>query len=293
MGVSISPYPRFKSFTPGTGNPNAGGALYTLQPGTAVYPGTPPNWLAPAYPIATFTDSTNQTQNNNPIILDNNGEADVWLAGYTKLVLYDANANLIWSIDNVSSSSFSQATSLPWLPVPTQVTFKTATTFAVPGNQTALFTPGTRIQASIAGGTITGTIQASTSGGTPIVTTVTVAWDTTSLNASVTAIALSVIPGGGPTALPLMPVILVTATTFNFSITCVGQLFNISQTNAVTLSLPNAAGMPSGASWKIKNLGSGIALLNNTVDGAANPTLGQWNEVVPFTDGVSWFGRRL
>jgi len=293
MGVSISPYPRFKSFLPGTGNPNAGGALYTLQPGTTVYPGPPPNWIAPSYPMATFTDSTNATQNNNPIILDNNGEADVWLAGYTKLVLYDSNANLIWSIDNVSSSAFNQSTALPWPPLSTQVTFKTATTFSVPGTQTSIFTPGTRIQASIAGGTITGTIQSSVAGGTPVVTTVTVAWDTTQLNSSVTAIALSVIPGGGPTALPLMPVILMTATTFTFSITCVGQIFTISQASAITLSLPATSGMPSGAGWKIKNVGSGVALINATVDGAANPTLGQWNELVQFTDGTSWFGKRL
>ena len=62
--TSIAPYPRFRAFYPGTGNPLAGGLLWTLQPGTS---GT-------GFLKATFTDSTGLTQNSNPVILDANGE---------------------------------------------------------------------------------------------------------------------------------------------------------------------------------------------------------------------------
>ncbi len=197
MSVSIAPYPRFKAFYPATGTPLSGGFLYTVQPGTTVQFGIPP-----AYPLATYTDSTGLTQNLNPVVLDSNGEADVWLSGYTKLVLYDSAGNLVWSKDNVSSSPALQSTSLQWVPQSTQVTFKSATEFIVPGSQTAIFSVGTRIQATITGGEIYGTVAASSSGGAPIVTTVTVAWDSTQLNSSVTSVATSIITGGSPTALP-------------------------------------------------------------------------------------------
>ena len=91
MSVSIAPYPRFKAFYPATGNPLSGGFLYTVQPGTTIQYGFPP-----AYPQPTYTDSTGGTQNSNPVVLDANGEADVWLSGYTKLVLFDGSGNLVW-----------------------------------------------------------------------------------------------------------------------------------------------------------------------------------------------------
>jgi hypothetical protein len=94
MVYSIAPYPRFRAYYPGTSTPLVGGQLYTVLPGTTV---------DPANYKDTYTDSTGAANNTNPIILDANGEADVWLDDYTKLVLYDALGNLIWTHDNVSS----------------------------------------------------------------------------------------------------------------------------------------------------------------------------------------------
>jgi len=111
MSVSVSPYPRFKAFYPATGNPLSGGQLYTAQPGTTVQFGLPP-----AYSMTTYTDSTGQVQNNNPVTLDASGEADIWLSGYTKLVLFDQNGNLVWSKDNVSSQAAIQSSTLQWVP---------------------------------------------------------------------------------------------------------------------------------------------------------------------------------
>ena len=174
MSVSIAPYPRFKAFYPATGSPLSGGQLYTVQPGTTVQFGIPP-----AYPLATYTDSTGLTQNNNPVTLDSNGEADVWLSGYTKFVLFDANGNLVWTKDNVSSSPALQSISLQWVPQSTQVTFYSPTQFIVPGNQTAIFLPGTAVLATMTGATAIGIVQSASTGGTPVVTTVTVAWFST------------------------------------------------------------------------------------------------------------------
>ena len=72
------------------GNPLIGGLLNTYQAGTTT-------------PIATFTDATALFQNPNPAVLNNRGEANVWLlpnVGY-KYVLTDSTGNLIWTQDNI------------------------------------------------------------------------------------------------------------------------------------------------------------------------------------------------
>ena len=86
------------------GLPLAGGKLYTAMPGTTAGP-------AQAYPKASYTDSTGSTPNANPVILDSQGMASVWLNGYYSMALYDANGVLQYSANNVSSGQ--GATPLP------------------------------------------------------------------------------------------------------------------------------------------------------------------------------------
>lgn len=63
--ASLSPTPKLQFF--GTdGLPLVGGKLYTYSAGTTT-------------PLATYVDHTGTTTNTNPIILDSNGEANVWL----------------------------------------------------------------------------------------------------------------------------------------------------------------------------------------------------------------------
>jgi hypothetical protein len=72
------------------GNPLAGGKLYTYQSGTTT-------------PQATYTDSGGGTPNANPVVLDANGEAAVWLdpeLSY-KFVLKDSNDVTQWTVDGV------------------------------------------------------------------------------------------------------------------------------------------------------------------------------------------------
>ncbi len=88
--ASLSPPPKLQFF--GTdGLPLVGGKLYTYEAGTTT-------------PIATYTDNTQANQNTNPVILDSNGQANVWLTDSItyKYVLKDANDVLLFTVDYVS-----------------------------------------------------------------------------------------------------------------------------------------------------------------------------------------------
>lgn len=77
---------KFRAFT-GDGDPLAGGLLYTYKAGSDD-------------PKATYTDFTGNTANANPVVLDANGEASVWLRGIYKMVLKDAQGVQQWAVDN-------------------------------------------------------------------------------------------------------------------------------------------------------------------------------------------------
>jgi hypothetical protein len=81
-------------------NPLAGGKLYSYVAGTST-------------PAATYTDYDGLTPNSNPVELDANGEANVWIgSGIYKFILTDADDVQQWSIDNVSADT--TATTSPW-----------------------------------------------------------------------------------------------------------------------------------------------------------------------------------
>lgn len=65
MSVSLAPFLKQRFFD-ANGNPLAGGKVHTYQAGTTTNQ-------------ATYTDSTGGTPNANPVILDANGEAPIWL----------------------------------------------------------------------------------------------------------------------------------------------------------------------------------------------------------------------
>lgn len=67
--VAPNPNPKFRDFI-SSGAPNSGGCLYTFITGTSTN-------------LATYTDSTGTVQNQNPTILDANGEANVWVQAAT------------------------------------------------------------------------------------------------------------------------------------------------------------------------------------------------------------------
>lgn len=73
------------------GAPLVGGKLYSYAAGTTT-------------PKATYTDESISAANTNPVVLDANGEANVWLdSGFYKFVLTDSLDVTQWTVDRVSS----------------------------------------------------------------------------------------------------------------------------------------------------------------------------------------------
>lgn len=85
--------PKFRAFAE-NGDPLAGGLLYSYEAGTTT-------------PLATYTTRAGSVANANPVVLDANGEADVWLTPGVeyKFVLKSAAEVTQWTVDNVPSSA--------------------------------------------------------------------------------------------------------------------------------------------------------------------------------------------
>jgi hypothetical protein len=81
---------KFRAFT-AAGLPLAGGKLYTYAAGTST-------------PKQSYTDAINYTANANPVILDANGEANVFLDGSYKLILKDSGDVTQWTLDNIRAT---------------------------------------------------------------------------------------------------------------------------------------------------------------------------------------------
>ena len=111
MIATLSPSPKMQFFT-AAGVPLVGGKLYTYASGTTT-------------PLATYTDSTGNFTNANPVILDSRGEANVWFGpSRYSLTLRDSSDNLIWTADGINSSQGAQN--------PVTVATATQTVFTVP-----------------------------------------------------------------------------------------------------------------------------------------------------------------
>jgi hypothetical protein len=91
MGVPTQLAPQFdQQFTDNNGVPLAGGFVYTYAAGTTT-------------PLAAYTDSTGNTPQTNPIVLDGNGRAPIWLGSSAyKLVLQNSSNVTLLTVDNVS-----------------------------------------------------------------------------------------------------------------------------------------------------------------------------------------------
>jgi hypothetical protein len=92
MSVFPIVHPRFRAFD-ANGDPLAGGLLYAYAAGTTT-------------PLDTFTTRAGTVANTNPVVLDANGEADVWLTPSVdyKFVLKDSAGVTQWTEDNVPST---------------------------------------------------------------------------------------------------------------------------------------------------------------------------------------------
>ncbi len=99
-------------FFTAAGVPLVGGKLFTYASGTTT-------------PLATYTDSTANSTNANPVILDSRGEANVWFGpSQYSLTLKDSSDNLIWTANGINSAQSAQN--------PVTVATATQTVFTVP-----------------------------------------------------------------------------------------------------------------------------------------------------------------
>lgn len=88
----LAPFVFWQSFDD-DGNPLSGGKVYTYDAGTTTNK-------------ETYTNSSESAQNANPIILDADGRADIWLAsGAYKFIIKDANDVLIDEVDNITGDA--------------------------------------------------------------------------------------------------------------------------------------------------------------------------------------------
>ncbi len=95
MTATLLPVPRARFFSP-AGLPLAGGKVFTYVAGTTT-------------PLASYTDYSGTVANTNPVILDANGEANIWLDSQLyKIVLRDADDVTLWTVDNVGQNSIAE-----------------------------------------------------------------------------------------------------------------------------------------------------------------------------------------
>jgi hypothetical protein len=94
----LSPQPKFTATTIDSNGyvvPLVGGKLFSYVAGSST-------------PKDTYTDSTAGVANTNPVVLDVNGQAGVWLNGAYKLVLKDPADVVQWTVDNIADMSIDQ-----------------------------------------------------------------------------------------------------------------------------------------------------------------------------------------
>lgn len=237
MSTSIMSMPK-PQFFDNSGLPLAGGKIFTYSSGTTT-------------PKATYTDSSGTTANTNPVILDASGRANIWLSGYYTIVCQNSNGVQLWSVDNVSSINASQGTVTNYSEWVAQtvsaLTYIGATQFSISGDLRGTFSISRRIQATITAGIIYGTISNSTyaSG----ITTVTVTWDSTTLDAGLSAVALGILSSQTPFSYPPNIKFGVVALTDAASIATdasLGKMFTVTLGGNRTLAAPTN---PPPAGW--------------------------------------------
>jgi hypothetical protein len=105
-------------FLDANGNPLSGGKVFSYLAGTST-------------PTVTFTDQSGATPNANPVILDANGEANIWIgAGSYKFILTNSNDVQQWVVDSVMGTDDAPASEAASLAQAAQVAAEAAETAA-------------------------------------------------------------------------------------------------------------------------------------------------------------------
>jgi hypothetical protein len=228
------PNPRFYAFSQTTNLPLVGGMVQFYLTGTT-------------NPQPVYADIGCTIPLANPVILDANGSAEIYGNAIYDIKVYDSNSVLQYTMLGVSFSpaAGSSGTTTPeWLIQSGTLTYLSTTSFAIAGNQTAIFTPGRRIQVIVTAGTLYGTIISSTFGTS---TTVVVSLDSGNLDSGLSQVAVGIINAQNtslPTLTPLSTMIGgTTAYTLNIQRgdllkgTRIQAIVNATNTGASTLAI--------------------------------------------------------
>lgn len=186
-------YPKFRACDPSTGLPLVGGKLYTYAAGTTT-------------PLATYSDASLTVANANPIILDANGEAVIYVGPSAyKFVLQESDGSAVWTFDNYSPNVASVPSDGQWFPYTGTPSFSTATSFSVSGDATATFTAGRRLRSTNTAGTRYSTVVSSSFGG--INTSVVVVNDSGSLDSGMSSVYVGLLTYSNPAYLDPLSVV--------------------------------------------------------------------------------------
>lgn len=181
------PNVEFRAFLPGTNLPVVNGFVYFYLAGTLQLQ-------------TVYSDSLCSVPLPNPVSLNTNGQPTTASGSVTAICansaldiqIFDSGMNLIdSSMKNVSFQPLQTILSSEWIPVTGIPVYVSATQFTMTGNRTALFTVGRRVQIVITGGTIYGSVVSSSYGSGS--TTVTVSFDSGSMNSGLSAVSVGLL----------------------------------------------------------------------------------------------------
>ena len=270
--MSLMPY-FTQQFFDDNGAPLAGGKLYFYEPGTTT-------------DKTVYGDSTGLTALSNPVTLDSAGRTTVYLNGYYKIVMKDANDTTIDTQDNVSAQYFQTSTFTQWINQSNSFTYISANQFSLTGDATANFEIGRRVQANVTAGTIYGTVSNSSANGSPSVTTVTTIWDSGNLDSGLSAVSLGVVTESNNS----LPILTAQEKSANYTLTLsdYNRVITLGA-NAVGLTLLAANAVPDGFRFEFINIGANQATVTGTINGFANVTFLQYEGASIFSDGANWF----
>ena len=176
MSLPVMPNPKVQFFT---GNaPLAGGKVYTYEANTST-------------PKATYADAEGVTMNSNPVILDSEGRASIYLSGTYKTIVTDSLDVPIFSEPNISLMPYTTLAQSEWVLQSLTLTYSSATVFTVASDVTTTFTAGRRVKATVAAGTVYGVVKSSSYGAST--TTVTLVLDSGALDSGLSGISIGII----------------------------------------------------------------------------------------------------
>lgn len=189
MAVKLSPFGPNPQWVDANGNPASGYKLFFYAAGSSTKQNT-------------YTDSTGDTANSNPIVLNSLGQPAnaIWFTEGLeyKAVLApstdtDPPAAAIWTRDDLSGINDSNSATSQWLASGFTPTYVSATQFTVPGDQTSTLTVDRRVKCTVTAGTVYGYISVSAY---TTLTTVTVVLDSGSLDSGLSAVEIGIITPG-------------------------------------------------------------------------------------------------